>query len=120
MIGANEKCSCLGYNLDKLIQPNILILLSKGSLHGYSIVKELNYKGLFKDERPDNTGVYRALKKLEGNGFVEFEWSTEGGGPAKKIYTITQAGRKCLANWGETLESYCLMINQLIDDIKRT
>jgi PadR family transcriptional regulator PadR len=118
MIDENSKCSCLGYNLDKLIQPNILILLAKKKLHGYSIVKELEKKDLFKGESPDNTGVYRALKKLEENGFVQFEWDTEGTGPAKKIFTITKQGRSCLSNWGVTLENYCTMINQIIDDIK--
>ncbi|NLM08925.1 MAG: PadR family transcriptional regulator, partial [Clostridiales Family XIII bacterium] len=63
-IDAGEKCSCRGYNLDKLIQPNILIILAKQSMHGYSIIQELERKNLFVDERVDNTGVYRALKTL--------------------------------------------------------
>lgn len=36
-LGGKEKCSCKGYNLDKLLQPNVLILLAKQELHGYLI-----------------------------------------------------------------------------------
>jgi DNA-binding PadR family transcriptional regulator len=48
MISTNEKCSCLGYNLDKLVQPKILIPLMRKKLHGYSIVKKLEEKAYAK------------------------------------------------------------------------
>ncbi|HAF60401.1 MAG TPA: transcriptional regulator [Clostridiales bacterium UBA9856] len=117
-IDASEKCSCRGYNLDKLIQPNILIILAKQSMHGYSIIQELERKNLFVDERVDNTGVYRALKTLEDREMIRFEWITEKSGPAKKNYMITEKGFECLENWISTLEDYKKSIETIIEEGK--
>ncbi len=118
LIGADDKCSCKGYNLDKLLQPNILMLLANQSLHGYSIIQELESKALFQGEKADNTGVYRTLGRLEERGMIRFEWALESSGPAKKIYHITDEGRECLVNWAATLENYRNAIDKMIADLK--
>ena len=118
LIERTVKCSCRGYNLDKLLQPNILILLAKQNLHGYSIIQELENKKLFHGEKADNTGIYRTLNTLEEKGLVQFEWEVMSAGPAKKVYHITDAGLECLSNWIETLEAYRKSIDVIIDDAK--
>jgi len=115
---ANAKCSCKGYNLDKLLQPNILILLAKESLHGYSIIQALEKKDLFFGEKADNTGIYRTLNKLEERGMIRFEWELENTGPAKKVYHITDEGLECLSNWIDTLESYQKIIEGMTEEAK--
>ncbi len=118
LIDAKAKCSCRGYNLDKLLQPNILILLAKQNLHGYSIIQELENKNLFNGEKADNTGIYRTLNNLEEKGLIQFEWELESTGPAKKVYHITEAGLECLSNWIETLENYRKTIDIMIGEAK--
>lgn len=118
LIKEDIKCSCRGYNLDKLLQPNILILLAKQDLHGYLIIQELEKKNLFNGERADNTGVYRALKTLEEKEKVKCEWVLEESGPAKKIYKITDQGLECLRTWIKTLEEYKSTIDTIINDAK--
>lgn len=118
LINEKIKCSCRGYNLDKLLQPNILILLAKHDLHGYLIIQELEKKSQFNDEKVDNTGVYRALKTLEDREMVSFEWALDETGPAKKIYKITDKGLECLGNWIQTLENYKKFVEQIIEDAK--
>ena len=117
-IDKKNKCSCKGYNLDKLIQPNILILLSRQNLHGYSIIQELENKDIFHGEKLDNTGIYRTLGTLEEKGLVRFEWELENTGPAKKVYHITAEGLDCLANWVGTLETYRKSIDCIINEAK--
>lgn len=117
-IDRDIKCSCKGYNLDKMLQPNILTLLAKESLHGYLIIKELENKNLFNGEKADNTGIYRALKTLEARKLVRSQWNVDGAGAAKKIYSITYAGIGCLQNWAITLEEYSQMINTVVADAK--
>ena len=117
LVDSNTKCACTGYTLDKLLQPNILTLLAVRSLHGYSIIQEFeNRDHLFRGEKVDNTGIYRALKTLEGKGMVRSEWELESGGPAKRIYSITEAGISCLATWVETLNSYRSTIEIIIEE----
>lgn len=118
LINDKVKCSCKGYNLDKLLQPNILILLTKQNLHGYLIIQELKNKNLFLGEKVDSTGIYRTLNTLEDKGLVESEWDMDGTGAAKKIYKITISGKECLANWIHTLEEYKKTIEIMIEDGK--
>ncbi len=118
LIDQNSKCSCKGYNLDKLIQPNILILLAQQKLHGYMIIRELENLNMFRDEKADNTGVYRALKTLEDRELVTSEWIMVGSGPAKKNYQITDKGFECLSIWIKTLEDYKQWIDTIIKDAK--
>lgn len=118
LIDAKAKCSCKGYNLDKLLQPNILILLAKQNLHGYSIIQELENKNLFNGKKADNTGIYRTLNTLEEKGLIKFEWELESTGPAKKVYHITDVGLECISNWIETLENYRKTIDVMIEEAK--
>lgn len=117
-LGGKEKCSCKGYNLDKLLQPNILILLATQELHGYLIIQELESKDLFRGERADNTGIYRTLKTMEDKGLVDSELVFEATGPAKKVYRITEDGLHCLENWIDTLENYKNTIDEIVAEAR--
>ena len=117
-LGGKEKCSCKGYNLDKLLQPNILILLAKQELHGYLIIQELESKDLFRGEKADNTGIYRTLRTMEDKGLVKSELVLEATGPAKKVYKVTEDGLHCLNNWIETLENYKNTIDGIITEAR--
>lgn len=118
LIDKNIKCSCKGYNLDKLLQPNILTILAKQKLHGYMVIQELERGHLFHNEKVDNTGVYRTLKTLEDRGMVRSEWMLEESGPAKKTYMITDKGLECLETWIQTLENYKKTIENIITEAK--
>jgi PadR family transcriptional regulator, regulatory protein PadR len=108
----NVKCSCKGYNLDKLLQPRILQILTEEKNHGYGIVQALETRPLFHEEKADTAGIYRALATLQDRGLIEFEWILESSGPAKKQYAITEEGIQCLKNWVQTLRDY----RQSLDD----
>ena len=43
--------------------------------------------------------IYRTLKKLHSEGLVSFESVSQDGRPDKKLYTISESGRKVLADW---------------------
>lgn len=52
----------------------------------------------------DPGGIYRHLKRLEEEGFVESTWETEGPGPARKAYRVTPEGEDLLHTWARTLQ----------------
>ena len=112
------KCSCKGYNLDKLLQPRILTLLSAGEMHGYMIVQKLEDKDLFPGGNADKVGIYRTLNVLEEKNMISSEWNVEGPGNARKIYRINDSGKECLINWIHTLEDYADTIRRFIADAK--
>jgi DNA-binding PadR family transcriptional regulator len=113
----NLKCSCKGVNLDKLLQPRILQILSEEKMHGYGIVQALEARPLFHEEKADTAGIYRALATLQDRGLVEFEWMMESSGPAKKQYAITGEGRHCLINWIQTLGEYKQALEDFLNGV---
>lgn len=114
----NAKCSCKGFNLDKLLQPRILQILNSGKMHGYGIVQALETTPLFREEKADTAGIYRALSTLQERGLVDFEWVLETSGPAKKEYKITDEGKHCLNNWVQTLSEYTNALNAFVAKAK--
>lgn len=112
-----KKCPCKGDTLDKFVQPIILLILSKGSCSGYSIVKQMAFYPMLENNLPDTTGVYRQLKSMEEKGAITHVDYIDELGAEKKRYEITEAGRDCLANWSLTLIDYRTSITQLLEEI---
>ena len=48
--------------------------------------------------------VYRALRQMEGLGLVSSMWDTSSTGPARRMYSLTQAGQLFLHNWVTLLD----------------
>jgi DNA-binding PadR family transcriptional regulator len=111
-------CPCSGATLDKLVQPAILAALTEGPIHGYRLTDRINEMvGLFGD-KPDVSGVYRFLKKMEATGLVISTWEAGDKGHAKRLYDITAHGRTCLARWKTTLEAYLEAVTRLLNEAK--
>ena len=82
----------------KTINYAILGLLSWRAMSGYDIKK------LFSDSAAmywsgNNNQIYTTLVKLHKDGLVSREVRQQESLPAKKIYTITPAGKDALRNW---------------------
>lgn len=68
----------------------LLAELSGGSAHGYALSKSLQERGLGPIK---GATLYPALAKLEASGFVETRWEEGQGGPGRKVYELSAAGR---------------------------
>ncbi|QHI72956.1 PadR family transcriptional regulator [Aminipila terrae] len=115
-------CPCQGKNLDKMLQPLILCILAEGGdMHGFALLREIGKMERFADSKPDATGVYRYLKKMESSGLLTSKWDMEddGSGNPKRIFSITTQGKACLANWSVALYDYNQYIDSLIDMINK-
>ena len=108
-----SQCPCVGATLDKLLQPAVLAILTKEPLHGYELARKIGAIPHFLDEAPDISGIYRMLKTLEKRGMVISGWDISQEGRPKRIFSITDAGRQCLANWNTTLQHYHKVIGSL-------
>lgn len=109
-----DQCACAGINLDKLVQPTILLFLAEQDFHGYGLIQKIMDSPMFKGERPDPTGIYRFLKSMEDRQLVMSSWDLAESGPPKKIYKITGEGEACLRRWITTLRDYQVSIEALV------
>jgi len=73
----------------------ILTALAGGPAHGYGILQNV-------DEMSDGRvrlragTLYGALARLEGEGFVELDREESEGGPPRRYFKLTTAGRRLL------------------------
>lgn len=110
-----KECAELGKSLNRLSQPTILTLLAQSTepLHGYVIVQQAAQSPMFGGQKPDATGIYRALKRMEESGLVTSEWDTPAQGSAKRLFSLTDKGRNCLRRWIDALACYMLTLQEL-------
>ncbi|HXB74562.1 MAG TPA: PadR family transcriptional regulator [Candidatus Acidoferrales bacterium] len=75
----------------------ILKALTRGKMHGYSIVQMLK---VHSDEvvQVGESSLYPALQRLLLNGWVAAEWGASENNRRARYYTLTPAGRKQLAS----------------------
>ena len=110
-----RECAELGKSLNRLSQPTILTLLacSDEPLHGYVIVQQAASSPMFGGKKPDATGIYRALKRMEEAELVTSEWDVPEEGSAKRLFSLTDKGRCCLRRWIDALACYELTLEEL-------
>lgn len=92
-----------------LMVPALLLSLRGWDLHGYKLIQELTQFGF---SSIDQGNVYRTLRKLEKENMVKSEWDISTGGPAKRIYSLTDAGEAYLNTCSDSLLQYQSMLNR--------
>ena len=88
------KTDSLQGSLDLLV---LKILSRRPRLHGYGImsaIKESSRDVL----RADEGSLYPALHRMEENRWIRAEWITKETGRRARVYELTAAGRKQLAD----------------------
>ncbi len=73
----------------------VLTLLAEGEAHGYELQRRVHERGLRFWTDIQRSSVYAALKRLEGQGYVRGALR-QGGGPPRKVFAITDAGRDAM------------------------
>ena len=88
--------------------PVLLLMLRGWSSYGYELMEKMAAFGL----NTMNAGTfYRTLRQMEKDGMVSSSWDTSEGGPARRVYSITEAGENYLKFWASSLEHYQNMMN---------
>ncbi len=72
--------------------------LANGPTYGYAIASSLQHAGLGTIK---GGTLYPLLSRLETAGLVEVEWRAGDGGPGRKYYLLTEAGRGELSRLAE-------------------
>jgi len=112
-------CSCEMGNLYRFCEPIVLLTLARlGEAHGYQIVSEaeqfaVTHAGV------DSGAVYRALRRLEANGYVTSSWDTTGSGPARRLCKLTPSGYEHLAEWVDVMGEVASSLGSLVKASRR-
>jgi len=72
----------------------LLSLLSSEPVSGYDLTARIKMFW-----HTNHSAVYPILTELEDLGYVSYELVLQTGKPDKKIYSLTQEGKKILKNW---------------------
>jgi len=88
--------------------PILLLMLRQWSSYGYELMEKMSTFGL----NAMNPGTfYRTLRQMEKDGMVSSNWDTSESGPARRIYSITDAGEAYLNYWAQSLDQYQRMMD---------
>ena len=91
----------------------ILAVLGKGPRHGYSIAREveqLSNEALHMKEG----ALYPALRVLEQDGLILGQWEPQEKGASRKVYTLTETGKREMAKRTQDLHDYIRMIETML------
>jgi PadR family transcriptional regulator len=86
-----------------ILPPFVLLAVSLQRAHGYVIEDYLRALGLFGITM---STLYRTLRQMEKDGFLESTWEPGTTGPARRVYTITDAGHAWLDSSAAMLNTY--------------
>ena len=88
--------------------PILLLMLREWSSYGYELMEKVATFGL----SAMNPGTfYRTLRQMEKDGMVRSSWDTSETGPARRMYSITEAGETYLKYWADSLNQYQKMMD---------
>jgi PadR family transcriptional regulator PadR len=98
---ARAKSTLLQGTLDLIV----LQLLQAEPTNGYDLT--LRIQAISKDVLNVNAGsLYPALYRLEERGLIRAQWESTENGRQAKVYSLTAAGRKHLANERESWQRF--------------
>ena len=104
--------------VERFVEPALLLLLAERPRHGYDLVESLpDVTG--DARRVDMGNLYRLLRALEREGLVASSWDEGATGPAKRVYTLTEAGRSVLDRWAESLPEVRSVVDAFVERYER-
>lgn len=96
----------------------ILATLADQPRHGYAIAREIARRSNELITLGEGS-LYPALMVMEQEGLITSEWQTPavGGGPARKVYTITEAGSAELSRRAKEVRALAEAIAELLKGV---
>ena len=90
----------------------VLAMLHQRASYGYELMQRL---AAFGAEATNPGTLYRTLRKMERQGWCTSAWETPKRGPARRRYSVTDAGEAYFDLWIAALEEYQRHVNALFD-----
>lgn len=92
----------------------ILGVLQGNALHGYEIAKRIREHG--GEALAVGEGrLYPALHRLESDGKVSGKWEPREGKPPRRVYELTEAGRRELAEHKDAWQRFTASVGSILN-----
>ena len=106
---ATERSDLLQGTLDVLI----LKTLWAGAMHGWGISQRIQQ--VSQDVLAINQGsLYPALHRLEEKGWIAAEWGNSENNRRARVYSLTRAGKRQLAEETESWERFAAAVTRVL------
>jgi PadR family transcriptional regulator, regulatory protein PadR len=92
----------------------VLAALAAGPAHGYAIIESIKRKSGQAFDLPEGT-IYPALHRLEHAGLLSSRWTTAESGRKRRVYNLTRAGHRALAERRAVWERFADAIGGLLE-----
>lgn len=86
---------------DVALEHALLVSLSERSGSGYQLTRRFD-RSIGHWWRASHQQIYKTLARMSENGLVTYVEQAQDGKPDKKVYSITDTGRKTLSEWIRT------------------
>ncbi len=97
--------------------PAVLLSLLKRPSYGYVLLEDLRSLGVAIPGCHPSI-LYRMLRMMEMEGWLASTWDTEGPGPARRVYRVTELGKRFLREWSQRAKEHLQVIERLIKAIE--
>ena len=106
-------CNSKHHKMERFLEVCLLLLLYDEVGYGYGLTEQLSFLGFSEDELNVST-LYRTLRKMEKEDLVTSSWEEGGQGPRRRVYEITENGKKELDQLIKVLKVRKARIEKLI------
>lgn len=94
----------------------VLAVLNRQPLHGYGIAREV--KQISSDALTlKEAALYPALRALEQDGLITGEWQPQEKGADRKVYTLTETGKRETQKRTQELKDYATLIHTVLEKL---
>jgi transcriptional regulator len=89
------------------------VLSRRPNIHGYAIISAIRQVSAEVLQVEDGS-LYPALHRMEQAGWIRAKWSARGAGDRRRVYELTRAGQKQLAQEEARWQSVALAVNRVL------
>ena len=100
----------------ELVAAWLLLLLMRGESYGYDLRRALNDQHV----HADAGAMYRLLRTLEADGWLQSGWRTSADGPRRRVYELTSAGRSNVGQLADLITTLRDTHTAFLDAYERT
>jgi PadR family transcriptional regulator len=97
-------------SLDLLV---LKVLSRRPNIHGYAIISAIRQVSA-EVLRVEDGSLYPALHRMEEAGWIRAKWVAKEAGDRRRVYELTKAGHKQLAEQEARWQSVALAVNQVL------